>query len=83
MKPKPASIKPAASSLGDSRMRELHDQLVNERKKLNQRGKVNFDTLAGSLRETEAKLRSQHQNKNIEFRVVVKDGKAIVKPFVG
>jgi hypothetical protein len=83
VKPRPASVKPAASVLGDERMRELHDQLVDERRKLNQRGKVNLETLAGSLRETEAKLRSQYQNKNIEFRVVVKDGKAIVKPFVG
>jgi hypothetical protein len=40
------------------------------------------DSLAKSLRETEAKLRAQHGGRAVDFQVVIKDGKPIVKPVV-
>lgn len=72
-----------ASRLDDQRVRQLHEALVTERRRLNQPGKVSVDTLASSLRETESKLRKEHADKNIDFHVVVKNGKAVVKPIVG
>ena len=50
---------------------------------MNQPGKVSVDALASSLRETESKLRKEHAGKDIDFHVVVKNGKAMVKPIVG
>jgi len=34
------------------------------------------------LRETESKLRAQHQGRSVDFTVVLKDGKPVVKPVV-
>jgi hypothetical protein len=61
----------------------LHDALVAERRRLQQPGKVSVDALASSLRDTEHKLRQQYADKNIDFHVVVKNGKAVVKPIIG
>ena len=54
-----------------------------ERRRLNQPGKVSVETLASSLRETESKLRKEHAGKDVDFHVVVKNGKAMVKPIIG
>jgi hypothetical protein len=73
----------AASRLDDQRLSQLHGALVAERRKLNQPGKVSIEALGASLRETESKLKKQYAGKPIDFHVVVKDGKAMVKPIIG
>jgi hypothetical protein len=73
----------AASRLDDQRLSQLHGALVAERRKLNQPGKVSIEALGASLRETESKLKKQYADKAIDFHVVVKDGKAVVKPIIG
>ena len=73
----------AASRLDDQRLSQLHGALVAERRKLNQPGKVSIEALGASLRETESKLKKQYADKSIDFHVVVKDGKAVVKPIIG
>jgi hypothetical protein len=74
---------PASSRLDDQRVSQLHDALVAERRRLQQPGKVSVDALASSLRDTELKLRQQYADKDIDFHVVVKNGKAVVKPIIG
>ncbi len=73
----------ASSRLDEQRLSQLHGSLVAERRRLNQPGKVSKEALATSLRDTETKLRKQYADKSIDFHVVVKDGKAMVKPIVG
>ena len=73
----------AASRLDDQRLSQLHGALVAERRRLNQPGKVSIEALGASLRETESKLKKQYADKTIDFHVVVKDGKAVVKPIIG
>jgi hypothetical protein len=86
--PKPAPEAPAkqarpASGEGfDARVRELHEKL-NELKRQNREGsQVSLEGLAKSLRDTEAKLREKHGSRRIDFEVVLKDGRAVVKPIV-
>jgi hypothetical protein len=43
---------------------------------------LSVDSLAKTLRDSEAKLRSQHAGKAVDFQVVIKDGKPIVKPVI-
>jgi hypothetical protein len=43
---------------------------------------VSVAGLAKSLRAAEAKLQKQHKNRTIDFDIVIKDGRAIVKPFL-
>ncbi|HVU01010.1 MAG TPA: MXAN_5187 C-terminal domain-containing protein [Polyangiaceae bacterium] len=79
--PAPAAPKNDAG-LSDARVRALHAELVAAKKTLNQGDAVSVDSLARSLRDAEKKLRAQHQGKAVDFQVVVKDGKPIVKPIV-
>jgi len=82
---KPAPAKPAAASaaaLTDERVRELHARLVEAKRQTKDTGAVSVEGLAKSLKATEAKLREQHKNRKIDFDVIIKDGKAILKPTV-
>ncbi|HEY4157909.1 MAG TPA: MXAN_5187 C-terminal domain-containing protein [Polyangiaceae bacterium] len=78
--PKPAAASTAA--LTDERVRELHARLVEAKRQTKDAGAVSVEGLAKSLKATEAKLREQHKNRKIDFDVVIKDGKAVLKPIV-
>lgn len=79
---KPAAPAATPAGLSDERVRQLHADLATARQKLNQTSTISVDSLAKSLRETEAKLRAQHGGRAVDFQVVIKDGKPIVKPVV-
>ncbi|HYQ17934.1 MAG TPA: MXAN_5187 C-terminal domain-containing protein [Polyangiaceae bacterium] len=82
--PAPAAKAPAAaagSNVDEARLRELHSRLQQAKQQTNE-AKVSFEGMAKSIRAAEAKLREQHKDRKIEFDVVIKDGKAIVKPTV-
>jgi hypothetical protein len=68
--------------LSEQRVRELHERLIDVKKKNNERGNVSLDNLARSLRETETKLRQKHGNRRIDFDVIVKNGRVVLKPIV-
>jgi len=80
-KPRPADAARAAS-LSDERVKALHQKLSALKKENREAGQVSFETLAKTLRDAENKLRAQHKDRKIDFEVVVRDGKAIVKPTV-
>ena len=80
--PKPAPAPTAnAVSVDDARLRDLHTRL-QQAKLQTKEANVSYEGLAKSIRATEAKLREQHKNRKIDFDVVIKDGKAVVKPIV-
>jgi hypothetical protein len=79
----PAASAPqsGAGALSAQRVQELHAQLSAEKKRLADDNPVSLDGLTKSLNETAAKLKSMHgTGKQVDFRVVVKGGKAMVKP---
>jgi hypothetical protein len=82
--PKPARGPELAPSpnLSDDRVKDLHQRLSALKRENREAGQVSFETLAKTVRETEAKLRAQHKDRKIDFEVVIRDGKAIVKPTV-
>jgi hypothetical protein len=75
---KPAT--PAAAT--DERVRELHARLVEAKRQTQDSTAVSLEGLARSMRTTEAKLREAHKNRKIDFDVIIKDGKAVLKPIV-
>ena len=83
---RPAAPKPAAppvtSAAIDERVRELHARLVEAKRQTQDGAAVSMEGLAKSMKATEAKLREQHKNRKIDFDVVIKDGKAVLKPIV-
>jgi hypothetical protein len=87
--PPPRPVKPASKPeaappppLSDDRVRELHQRLVDAKRQTQDTGSVSLEGLAKSLKATEARLREQHKNRRIDFDVIIKDGKAVVKPIV-
>ena len=80
--PKPAAASSGQAGLSDQRVRDLHEKLVALKRENNETGQVSFESLSRTLRETENKLRAQHKDRKIDFDVVIRDGKAIVKPKV-
>jgi len=62
-------------------MKELHSRFVEVSKGAGGPA-VSYDGLAKSLRAAEAKLRAKHGDRRIDFEVILKDGKAALKPVV-
>ncbi|HEX2732565.1 MAG TPA: MXAN_5187 C-terminal domain-containing protein [Polyangiaceae bacterium] len=81
--PKPRS-EPAAKAplaLGEARVEELHRQLAAAYAQARPGEKpISKKALAESLRVTEARLREKHNDKQIDFQVVVRDGQVTIKP---
>lgn len=80
--PMRANPAPAAVGLTDQRIAELHSALIAAKQRINEGGKVSVDGLAKSLRAAESKLQAQHRDRRIDFDIVIKNGKAVVKPIV-
>jgi hypothetical protein len=81
-RPAPAAAPPKPSTLSEDRIKELHAKLVQIKRDNKESGQVSVESLAKTLRATEEKLRAEHKNRRIEFEVVLRDGKAVVKPKV-
>lgn len=77
-----AAREAAATALNEERIRALHSKLNELKRQNREAGQVSLDGLARSLRATEQKLREKHAGRRIDFDVVIKDGKAVVKPIV-
>jgi hypothetical protein len=76
--------RPARSSgdLSEERVRQLYSQYVETRRKQNEPTQtVTFDAVSKSLRESSAKLQEKH-GKAVDFEVIVRDGKAALKPVI-
>lgn len=74
----------AASSPGGTlppqRLAELHAELSAVRGKLGQGGTISPDKLERQLGATLKRLSGEHPGRQIDFRVVVRDGQAIIRP---
>ena len=71
------------TSLSQQRVRQLHARLLDAKRQTKDSSTVSEEGLAKSLKAAEAKLRQQHgSDRRIEFDIVIKNGKAVVKPIV-
>jgi hypothetical protein len=74
--------KPAADALTAFRLQELHRELVHAKQKTNDTSEVSLKSLSRKLETTRKQLSEKHGGKQIDFAVIIKDGKAVVKPIV-
>ncbi|MGB5311947.1 MAG: MXAN_5187 C-terminal domain-containing protein, partial [Polyangiales bacterium] len=66
-----------------ARMRQIYESYVEAKRRNNERtDKVDYETVAKSLKKMVPKLDRKHKGKRIDFTVVVKDGKVGIKPVV-
>ncbi|MCB9597092.1 MAG: hypothetical protein H6719_30490 [Sandaracinaceae bacterium] len=75
--PRPAAPPPPPKA---DPMKRLYDDFVAARRQNNVSGSLSYDKLASRVESMKSKLREKHGNRNIDFEVVVKDGKVGLKP---
>lgn len=84
-RPAAAPAPPAASSassgeLDDAKIRSLYRRLQKAKRMCGEDpGSVQLDSLAQSLRRQLPRLQQMHAGRQIEFQVVIREGKAVVK----
>lgn len=72
-----------AKDLSDQRMREIYSQYVQTRRERNEpTTNITYEKLSESLRSQTEKLKQKHASKKIDYEIVVKDGKTLIKPIV-
>jgi hypothetical protein len=81
-----APAKPAApvaapsGQLSEAKLKAIYDAYVTAKKRCNEdTSKLTFDSVASTLRQQVPALMKQHNAKSVEFKVVIKDGKAVLR----
>ncbi|MEM7137261.1 MAG: MXAN_5187 C-terminal domain-containing protein [Myxococcota bacterium] len=79
----PPPIASRSKGPGEARMRQIYESYVDAKRKNNERtDKIDYETVAKSLKKMVPKLDRKHKGKRIDFKVVVKEGKVGIKPVV-
>jgi hypothetical protein len=80
-----ASVRPPAAGgadggLSDTKVKAIYDAYVMAKKRCGEDTRaVTLDSVASSLRKQVPELMKQHNAKTVEFKVVIKDGKAVLR----
>lgn len=74
--------RPESDALDRTRVEKLAENLRSARLQTNETAPVSVDALAKKLQSTTEQLRQKHHGKQIDFEVIIRDGKAILKPIV-
>lgn len=76
----PSQAPGVAPDLTDQRLREIYAQLVDSRRRQREStANITFESMARAVRESGAKLRQQFR-RSVDFEVVVKDGRTVLRP---
>ena len=79
----PPAITTRSKGPGEARMRQIYDSYVEAKRSNNERtDKIDYETVAKSLKKMVPKLDRKHKGKRVDFKIVVKDGKVGIKPVV-
>lgn len=87
--PAPRSAQPRAASTGGdgateaAKTRAVYDAYVAARVRTGRGANVSYDSMRASLERQAAQLRKQHgRNRRVDFEVVERDGKPLIRPVV-
>lgn len=77
--PPPASSA-APGNLSEAKLREVYDAYVDAKKRCREDvSKISFESVASKLRKQVPTLMEKHKVNSVEFKVVIKDGKAVLR----
>lgn len=90
LKPAPSAPRPAATArpaptgtdggLSDQKIKAIYDAYVMAKKRCGEDTRnVTLDSVSATLRKQVPELMKQHSAKTVEFKVVIKDGKAVLR----
>ncbi len=69
-----------SGQLSEAKLHAIYDAYVMAKKRCNEDiSKLSFDSVANTLRQQVPALIKQHNAKSVEFKVVIKDGKAVLR----
>lgn len=79
--PKPsAPVAAPSGQLSEAKMKAIYDAYITAKKRCNEdTSKLSYDSVASTLRQQVPALMKQHNAKSVEFKVVIKDGKAVLR----
>ena len=63
-------------------MKSLYERFVNAKTRNNESVNINYEKLAGKVAGMIPELQKKHAGKQIDFEVVVRNGKVALKPVV-
>jgi hypothetical protein len=70
----------AASGLGDPQMRALYDAYVEAKRRCKEDvSKITYDAVAKSVQKQIPEIMTRYNAKAVDFKVVIKGGKAVLK----
>ncbi|HEX9575772.1 MAG TPA: MXAN_5187 C-terminal domain-containing protein [Myxococcales bacterium] len=77
---KPAQAAPSSPQLSDQMIRKLYDTYLVARQRTGESTSgLTYDAIASRIRAQVPELMARHKARNIEFKVVIKGGKAVLK----
>ncbi len=69
--------------MAEPRVREIYKEFIEAKRRSNEStAAITYDKLADSLRKQMDKLKTEHKDRRIDFAVVTKDGKTMIKPII-
>lgn len=78
--PKPPAPASSEGGLNDQKIRAIYDAYVMAKRRCGEDvSKLSLDSVATTLRSQVPTLMKQHNAKSVEFKVVIKDGKAVLR----
>lgn len=80
--PQPRSASQSAATITAERVKQIHKDLIEAKARTAEPEQISLNALARKLEATAKTLSEKHAGKRVDFAVVIKDGKAIVKPIV-
>jgi hypothetical protein len=76
----PTGAPPPPGTLSDSRLRAVYEAYVLAKQRCQEdTSKLSFETLAANLRKQVPELMKKHKANGVDFKIVIKDGKAILR----
>ena len=75
-----APVAAPSGQLSEAKLKAIYDAYLTAKKRCNEdTSKLTFDSVANTLRQQVPALMKQHNAKSVEFKVVIKDGKAVLR----
>ncbi len=79
--PRPgAPVSTGAAGLSDQKVKAIYDAYVTAKRRCNEdTSSLSYDAVASTLRKQVPELMKTHNAKSVDFKVVIKDGKAVLR----
>ena len=70
----------ASGPLSDASLKEVYDAFIQAKRRCQEDvSRLSFDAVASNLRKQVPELMKKHNAKSVDFKVVIKDGKAVLR----